>query len=71
MSSMLKKFMPKFKSTAELEAFLKEGFSVPASKPVALTFKTAADQLQYKKRFWSEMFKEQLSLAVAVLLDDA
>ena len=67
-TSMPKKIITNYKTMAELEAFLKDGFNVPADQPVKLTFKNAAGP--QKNSFWSNIFKEQLSLAVAFHLDD-
>ena len=57
------------KSEAQLESFMKEIFEVPSTKSVKLTFRTTSNK--QKHIFFEDYFVEQLSMAIAVYMDDA
>ena len=63
-----KRVITKHKTLAELKSFLREGFEVPANKSVTLTFKPAGEE--QKQCFWDKFVQEQLSIAIAVHVDD-
>ncbi|CAL8471192.1 g10734 [Coccomyxa elongata] len=64
-----KKVVANCKSEAQLESFMKIAFDMPAGRPVKLAFKPTGEQ--QKQRFLKEYVAEQLSIAVAVHIDDA
>jgi hypothetical protein len=63
-----KKVITKYQTEAELESFRREAFNVPANKSVKLAFKPAGEQR--KQRFLKNYAADQLSIAVAVCIDD-
>ena len=63
-----KKVITKYKTEAELESFMREAFNVPANKSVKLAFKPAGEQR--KQRFLKKYVADQLSIAVAVCIND-
>ena len=67
-SAVPKKVFAKCKSEAQLERFMKEAFEVPSNKSVKLTFRTTGKQ---RKHFVKDYVADQLSIAVAVHMDDA
>ena len=69
MSIIPKKAVARCKSEAQLESFMKEGFEVPSTKSVKLTYKTTGDK--QKQILFEEYVAFQLSIAIAVYMDDA
>ncbi len=63
-----KMVITKYKTKAELESFMKKAFDVPANKSVKLAFKPTGEQR--KQRFLEDYVAEQLSIGVAVYIDD-
>lgn len=63
-----KEVITEYETEAELESFMREAFNVPANKSVKLAFKPAGEQR--KQRFLKKYVAEQLSIAVAVCIDD-